>query len=35
VHPAFAKALKRRKKLDEISSFFIDFFSPYILEEHE
>jgi len=28
VHPAFAKALKRRKKLNGISSFFIDFFSP-------
>jgi len=30
VHPAFAKALKRRKKFDEISSFFIDLlFSLY------
>ena len=28
MHPAFAKALKRRKKINELPSFFIDFFSP-------
>jgi len=35
VHPAFAKALKRRKKFNEIPSFFIGLLSPSILEEHE